>query len=247
MTQRDVEITTPDGRCPAALFIPDANGPCPSIIMFVDAGGMRDTMRTMGARLSDEGYVVLVPDIFYRLGPYEPIDLRTAFASKESAEKVMAMIHSYTPDMASRDAVAFSAYLDTLPEARRGAMGTTGYCMGGRLSLIAAESLGDRIQAAASFHGGNLANPDDPASPHRHIDMLAATVYVAGAIDDQSFPDDQKELLEATLTAADIPHTIETYDARHGFAVPDNPSFDRAASERHWAATTAFFGSVLRS
>jgi carboxymethylenebutenolidase len=117
--------------------------------------------------------------------------------------------------------------------------------MGGRLSLIVAANLGERIAAAASFHGGNLANTDDPDSPYRKASGIKAAVYVAGAIEDQSFTDEQKDQLEQSLTEAGVVHTIETYQAHHGFAVPDNPSYDTDAAERHWKATEQFFGSVL--
>src|SRR5580698_7937921 len=102
MTQQSVDIEAADGICPAALSIPDGEGPWPAIIMFADAGGMRDTMRQMGERLSGLGYVVLVPDFYYRNGPYDPIDLRTAFSTKEGAEKVMAMARGFTAEMAVR-------------------------------------------------------------------------------------------------------------------------------------------------
>jgi carboxymethylenebutenolidase len=245
MTQRMVEIETSDGTCPGALSIPDGAGPWPAVIMFPDAGGMRDTMRQMGERLTGSGYVVLVPDFYYRNGPYELGDMRTAFDNKESAEKIMTLMRGYTADMVERDAVAFFDYLDQLPEKKSGAIGTTGYCMGGRLSLMTAGNLGERIAAAASFHGGNIANDDDPDSPHHKAAACKATVYVAGAIEDQSFPEAQKDLLESALTEADVPHTIETYPAHHGFAVPDNPTYDEAAAERHWQAMESLFGSVL--
>ncbi len=245
MTQRSVEIQAADGSCPASLSVPAGGGPWPAVVMFPDAGGMRDTMREMGARLSDLGYVVLVPDFYYRNGPYGPLDMRTAFSTKDNAEKLMNMIRSYTVDLAVRDARSFVDYLESLPEKKQGDVGTTGYCMGGRLSLLAAANLGTAIAAAASFHGGNLANSDDPDSPHHKARDIDAAVYVAGAIEDQSFSDEQKELLEKSLTEAGVVHTIETYQAHHGFAVPDNPSYDEAAAERHWKATEHFFGSTL--
>src|SRR3984957_16564930 len=193
MTQRSVEIETGDGTCPAALSIPDHKGPWPAVLMFPDAGGMRDTIRQMGERLSELGYVVLVPDFYYRNGPYDPVDMRTAFSTKETAEKIMEMMRGYTADLVVRDAGAFADYLDSLPEKKPGGVGTTGYCMGGRLSLIAAGALGGRVAAAASFHGGNIAKEDDPDSPHHKASAIKATVYVAGAIEDQSFPDEQKD------------------------------------------------------
>jgi carboxymethylenebutenolidase len=247
MSQRTVEIETGDGTCPAALSIPDGEGPWPAVLMFADAGGMRDTARQMGERLSGLGYVVLVPDFYYRNGPYAPVDMRTVFENKESMEWIMGMMRGYTADLAIRDAKAFVDYLDSRPEKKSGGIGTTGYCMGGRLSLIAAGNLGERIAAAASFHGGNIAKEDDPDSPHHKASAIKATVYVAGAIEDQSFPDEQKELLEKTLSQAGVTHTIETYPAHHGFAVPDNGSYDEAAAERHWQAMANLFGSVLAS
>jgi carboxymethylenebutenolidase len=215
--------------------------------MFADAGGMRDTMRQMGERLSALGYVVLVPDFYYRLGPYEPMDGRTAFSTKESAEKIMSMMLSYAPDMAERDAIAFADYLELLPEKKPGGVGTTGYCMGGRLSLVAAGNLGDRVAAAASFHGGRLAVADDPDSPHHKASDIKASVYVGAAIEDQYFPDEQRQLLATSLTEAAVRHTFETYQAHHGFAVPDNPTYDSDAAEHHWKATETFFGSILGS
>jgi carboxymethylenebutenolidase len=215
--------------------------------MFPDAGGMRDTMRQMGERLSGLGYVVLVPDFYYRHGPYEPFDMGTVFEDKESMGRMMGMMGSYTADMAVSDARAFVDYLYSLPDKKSGGVGTTGYCMGGRLSLITAANLGGRIAASASFHGGNIAKEDDPNSPHHKASAIKATVYVAGAIEDQSFTDEQKGLLEKVLTDAGVDHTIETYPAHHGFAVPDNPTYDETAAERHWHATEDLFTSVLGS
>ena len=245
MTQRTVAIETADGTCPAALSIPDGTGPWPGLVMFADAGGMRDSMRQMGDRLSALGYVVLVPDFYYRNGPYEPVDLRTAFADEGTRDRIMGMMRAYTTDLVVRDAAAFVGYLGSLPEVAPDSIGTTGYCMGGRLSLIAAANLGIRVAAAATFHGGNLAKADDPDSPHLQAGGIAAAVYVGGAIEDQSFPEEQRALLEQSLTEAGVVHTIETYQARHGFAVPDNASYDADAAERHWKATQDFFGSVL--
>jgi carboxymethylenebutenolidase len=199
----------------------------------------------MGERLAGLGYVVLVPDFYYRNGPYELPDMATAFQNKESRDKLMAMIGSYRADMAVRDARAFADYLDSLPEKKAGGIGITGYCMGGRLSLIAAGHLGERVAAVASFHGGNIAKEDDPDSPHHKASSIKATVYVAGAVEDQSFSDEQKDRLEKVLTEAGVSHTIETYPVHHGFAVLDNANYDQAAAERHWQALESLFASTL--
>ena len=145
---------------------------------------------------------------------------------------------------ADADAGAYADFLLARPEVRGQAIGTTGYCLGGRMSLVAATGLGSKIGAAASFHGGRLAVADDPASPHLAADRIAATVYVAGATDDNSYTPEQAELLERALTDAGVNHTLEIYPAHHGFAVADNTTYDEQASARHWDALCQLYRTL---
>jgi carboxymethylenebutenolidase len=116
--------------------------------------------------------------------------------------------------------------------------------MGGSFALTAAGRFPDRVAAAASFHGGQLAS-DAPASPHRLAGSMNAKVYVAGAENDASFDDEQFERLSTALTDANVEHTLVTYPAAHGFAVPDNPTYDADAAARHWAALEDLYTSAL--
>jgi carboxymethylenebutenolidase len=158
----------------------------------------------------------------------------------------MSMVHSVTAEMAVRDAHSYADYLLSLPETTAAPIGTTGYCMGGRLSLTVAGALGERVAAAASIHGGNIAAADDPDSPHHRANSISATVYVAGATDDASFPDEQRDRLARALSDASVNHTIETYPAAHGFAVPDNATYDPDAAARHWRALADLYAAALR-
>ena len=102
----------------------------------------------------------------------------------------------------------------------------------------------DRVAAAGSFHGGGLVT-DDATSPHLLADQMKATVYVAGAENDGGFTADNAETLDKALTAAGVTHTVEFYPAAHGFAVPDNPPYDKEAAERHWIALQELFEAAL--
>lgn len=154
------------------------------------------------------------------------------------------MISKVTPELMAADAAVFFDYLAGRPEVRGESFGTTGYCMGGRTSLVVAGRVPDRVAAAMSFHGGGLAS-DDPGSPHLLADRMRAAIYVGAAENDASFTAEQAEILDRALTDAGVEHTIEFYAAAHGFAVPDNAPYDEAAAERHWAAMRDFFGSHL--
>jgi carboxymethylenebutenolidase len=244
MTMRDVQIPTPDGTCGASLHTPTGDGPWPAVIMYPDAGGVRPTFHEMAQRLADMGYAVLLPNIYYRSGPFEPFDFATAFSDPSERERLMALVGSLTKDAATRDAGAMLDFLAVQPEVAGAKVGTTGYCMGGGLSLNAAGRFPERVGAAASFHGGRIAT-DEPDSPHLLAGEMTAKVYVAGAENDGSFDEEQFQRLSTALVAAGVDHTLVTYPALHGFAVPDNPTFDEAASERHWQALHDLYGAAL--
>jgi carboxymethylenebutenolidase len=237
-------ITTPDGTCPVTLATPEGDGPWPAVVMYPDAGGARPTFREMAEKLAGYGYAVLVPDVYYRDGDWAPFSMATVFNDQDERQRLFTMISKVTPDLMASDASAFFDYLEARPEVSGTAFGTTGYCMGGRTSVVVAGRVPERVAAAMSFHGGGLA-ADDPGSPHLLADQIRAAVYVGGAENDQSFTAEQAETLDKALTAADVEHTIEFYTAAHGFAVPDNGPYDPDAAQRHWNATENFFGAKL--
>jgi carboxymethylenebutenolidase len=214
--------------------------------MFMDAGGVRPALIDMAQHLADLGYVSLLPEMYYRQGPYEPFRLETAFSDPAERSRLLAMASSVTKAMVASDTEAFLDFLLSRPEVAGTKVGTTGYCMGGGLSLISAGSHPDRIAAAASFHGGRLAT-DEPDSPHRIVGRITGRVYVAAAENDGSFPPEQAAILEKALTDAGVDHKLEVYPALHGFAVPDNPTYDASAASRHWDALAELFQATLAS
>ncbi len=171
MPQRDVLISTPDGTCDATLHTPDGSGPWPAVIMFPDAGGVRGTFHEMAQRLADLGYAVLLPNLYYRSGEYEPFDLDTVFTVAEERARLMSLAGSVTKEVATRDTGAMLEFLADQPEVADSKVGTTGYCLGGGLALNAAGRFPDRVGAAASFHGGRVSRaPRRQPPPARWCD-----------------------------------------------------------------------------
>lgn len=238
-------IETRDGRCQTHVFHPDGTGPWPGAIVLMDGVGMRPALLEIAERLASGGYYVLLPDLFHRIG-YTGDEGRKLFASPAGvAEWKEKVLPAASTANVMRDLEALLAFLDAQPEVRHDVgFGVTGYCMGGRLALYAAGEFGDRIAAAASYHGGGLAT-DAPDSPHRLAPRITARVYVAGAIEDRGFDDAQKARLEQALADAGVDHVVETYNARHGWVPADTAVHDPVEAEHHWRTLFALFGEAL--
>lgn len=245
MSDEQVSIRTRDGDCPSYVFTPSEPGPHPAVIFYMDGLGIRPTIFEMGRRLAGHGYVVLVPDLFYRAGHYEPLDPKEVFATGDVRTAIGHLFASTDNRRAGEDTEAFLGYLDTRDDVAKGKVGTTGYCMGGAISLTAAGTYPDRIAAAASFHGGNLAT-DSELSPHHLAPAIKARVYVAGADQDNSYPSEMAARLEQALSEAEVDHRCEIYPgALHGWTMADFPVYNEAAAERHWDELVALFGETL--
>jgi carboxymethylenebutenolidase len=243
--KRDIEIITADGVAKAYIFRPDSsvgktlNG----IVFYMDAMGPRDALYSMGERLADAGYVVLLPDLFYRFGEYGPFD-GSSFANETSRAQIIKMINGTTQEMTKDDTAAFLKVLEG--EGIAGPIGAVGYCMGGGRALTAAATYSDRIVAAASFHGGNLAS-EKADSPHRLAVNIKARVYVGVAGVDSSFPPEQSARLAEALRTAGVDHIIENYvGMSHGWTVPDRGDiYNETGAERHWKRLLDLFEETL--
>jgi len=204
-------------------------------------------MWEMGQRLADAGYFVLLPDLYYRSGSYEPMVPSEVFADPKLREGFMKFVTSLNRETKISDAGAFIDYLSSQPEVRGTRFGATGYCLGGNCALTAAGAYPDRFAAVASFHAGALVT-DQPDSPHLFVGNIKGRVYVGGAVEDAFFTDEQKAALDRALTEASVDHVVETYEgARHGWAVPDLPVYDEAAAERHWTSLLKLFTDAFAS
>lgn len=248
MSRTDVQIRTPDGEARAFAFTPSqGRGPWPAVIMFMDALAIRPTLFDMAQRLADSGYYVLLPDLFWRVGPYEPIDTAAVFRDEEGRKALFAKFGPAMDQTAlNRDTGAYLEWLAGQPQVKGRKVGTTGYCFGGGLSLRAAGTYSGRVAAAAAFHPGNLAT-DAPDSPHLLAPAMTAKIYVGGADNDPGFDAAQRDRLAKALDDAGVDGLVELYEgALHGFAPSDTPVYDKAASERHWRETITLFNSTLK-
>lgn len=248
MSMQQIAMPTPDGDARAFTFTPDTGaGPWPAVIIFMDAPAIRPALFEFGERLARHGYFPLLPDLFWRAGPYEPINVKEVFADEAKRREAFGkLMGSTNPEKQLVDAKASLDYLASRPEVKGSKVGITGYCMGAGVVMRTAGTYPDRIAAAAGFHGGRLAT-DAPDSPHLLAPKITAKVLVAGADEDAGFPPEQADRLRAALTSAGVANEVTIYPgARHGYTMPDLPVYNEQAAERHWREMLGLFDETLK-
>jgi carboxymethylenebutenolidase len=235
VTETDVMVPTPDGSADAALFHPAGSGSWPAVLMWPDILGLRPVFREMARRLAGEGYVVLVPNPFYRTkrapivtGPFD-------FNDPKQVKPLLDLKATLTDAAIDKDAAAFIKFLDAQKQTnRRKGAGVQGYCFSGPYAFHTGAVRSDRIRAVGTFHGGGLVTKD-ANSPHLLIPKTKASFVVAIARNDDQKQPEAKNILKAAFAAAKRPAVVEVYPADHGWCVAGSPPYDHASAERAWA------------
>ncbi|MBO9544963.1 dienelactone hydrolase family protein [Caulobacter sp.] len=244
--EKDVEVKTADGVADAALFYPKAKGKYPAVLLWPDVMSLRPVFRDMGRRLASAGYVVLVPNLYYRVKKAPVIEGTFNFANPDDRAKLTPMRASVTPAGTFKDAEAYVAFLDAQPQTDKGKkIGVQGYCMGGPLSFRTAAAAPGRIGAVATFHGGGLVTADAD-SPHLLIPKTHASYLIEVADNDDQKEPDVKDKLKAAFAEAKRPAQVEVFaGAAHGWTVKGSQVYNEAAAETAWANLLALYKKAL--
>ena len=232
---RTIEIPATDGTIDAHVFTPEnAEGPFPAVVLLTDIGGLRPCYHEKAQQIANNGYAVLMPNVYYRdaSGPIVPEG--KSFRDPDVRPTLLAYADHLTPEAQSRDFIAFLNGIESEAEFADGKIGVIGYCMTGAFALRMASEHPDRVAAAAGFHSARLAEADDPNSPVHLVGNIKGRVYFGHADQDELLPPDQIARMDAALAAASVHFTTELYQgAAHGFTAKDAPSFDATANALH--------------
>jgi carboxymethylenebutenolidase len=242
--EAEVEIKTPDGICDAH-FVHPAEGKHPAVLVWPDIFGLRPAFRDMGKRLAESGYAVLTVNPFYRTQKAPTAPEKADFNDPATRTALMDLAGTLSAATAVTDATAFISWLDNQSAVdTKKKIGTTGYCMGGAITMRTAAALADRVGAGASFHGGSLVT-DKPDSPHLLVPQMKAHYLLAIAKNDDEKQPEAKNALREAFAAAELPAEIEVYPAMHGWCPPDSRVYDEAQAEKAWGRLLALFETAL--
>ena len=239
VTESDVNVKTPDGTADC-YFVHPTTGTAPGVLIWPDIFGLRSTMRTMGKRLAESGYSVLVVNPFYR-----STKGLAAGVPNPTIQQNMPLMQALTEATNMTDAKAFVAWLDQQPSvAKNRKIGTQGYCMGGPIAFRTAAAAPDRVGAVASFHGGGLV-ANGANSPHLQAAKTKAQFLIAIAENDDKSRPTEKDVLKETFANAKLSADIEVYGAAHGWCPPDSQVYNEQLAEKAWTKLLALYGKAL--
>jgi carboxymethylenebutenolidase len=245
VSESDVDIKTPDGTADA-YFVYPTKGSHPAVLVWPDIFGLRPAFKQMGKRLAQSGYAVLVVNPFYRTKRAPTAPEHPDFDDPATRTALMDLMHSLTPATTHTDAVAFVTWLDAQPlVSQKRKVGTTGYCMGGPLTLRTAAAIPNRVGAGASFHGGGLVT-DKPDSPHLLIPQIKAQYLFAIAENDDQRQPEAKDVLRQAFDKAKLHAEIEVYAGTlHGWCPIDSKVYNHDQAEKAWGRMLVLFQSAL--
>jgi len=253
MSSGAVDIATADGTMDAYAAWPDGQGPFPLVIMFMDIWGLREELFDLARKVAGQGYYCVLPNLFYRRGRIRH-ERRNAEGRTVSFDtlpedlkaEMLRLARGMTRQMVETDVAAIFEFVRDKPVSG-GAVGTVGFCLGGRMAFFAAQSFPGRVQAVSSLHGTLLVT-DAADSPHRLAGRMRGEVYCGhGEKDPASAPQVMATLEAAFKDCGEVTYRSTLHrGAHHGYSMPDRDVHDAAATAADWTETFALFARWLK-
>ena len=236
VTTRYEKVADGDGGQFDAFCAVPPGGTGPGILLFQEIFGINDNMRALAERLAEEGYVCLVPDMFWRIEP------RFERKDESGMADAFAIVQKFDFGTAVSDIQAAHTHLLAMPECT-GKVGVIGFCLGGGLAFAAATMSrvnGKGPDAAVPYYGSPV---NDLLG---HVDQLDCPTMFHYGNHDAFIP--EAKIAEVEGAVKDRPGVVlHRYDAGHAFSNWDAPSmYDKEAADVAWARTLEFFAQHLK-
>lgn len=213
---------------------PAGDGPHPAIVVIQHAGGVDRFVQTMTDRIAEAGFLGMAPDLYHRDDP-------------ETSDDPMTRMGRLRDRNITTDVNAAIASLKKMNAVRPGAIGITGFCMGGRVAYMMAASNPD-LKAAVVFYGGNIMTPwgQGPAPFDLSANIGCPILGLFGEDDGNPNPADVAKI-DAELTRLGKAHQFHIYPgAGHAFMNEGRPSHRPDMAADAWSKAIGWFAQHLR-
>ena len=234
MAGQTIQIKTETGKQFSAYLVAPSSGKGPGIVLCQEIFGVNAAMREKANFLAEEGYTVLVPDLFWR----SAANIELGY-TPEDFQKAYALYQQYDENLGVEDIQDSLTYLQTRPECDMSTgLGVVGYCLGGKLAYLAACRLPE-VTCAVGYYGVGLENVLD------ELANLKGRLVLHIAELDQFTPPDARQ---AILLAASQYSNVKAYvyeDVDHAFARPKSEHYHKPSARfAHERTVTALHDTI---
>lgn len=230
VTTQWIEIDSADGKFGVYLAIPHTQKG-PGIVLIQEIFGVNEHIRSVAEQYAADGYLVVVPDLFWRSGA------RIELTYDEAGWKRAVELMNATDITKAQDDIKLAiAALKDQP-GLDGGVASIGYCFGGLLSyLTAANGL---VDVAITYYGGGIQDQLDRA------DEITVPLLMHFGEEDSHIPLEAVEKIAERFENNDFVEIVIYPQAEHGFNCSHRDSYNqRAAAEAH-GNTLIFLGQEL--
>ncbi|HTC00013.1 MAG TPA: dienelactone hydrolase family protein [Ferruginibacter sp.] len=210
------------------------SAPFPAIMVFQEAFGVTSHIRSIADRLAAQGYVAVAPELFHRTAAPGFEGSYTDFPS------IMPHYSVLTTETMEADITATYDWLQQQTTVIKNKIGSIGFCMGGKVSMIANMIL--PLSAAISYYG-SLTQPLIDRLPELHAPQL----LFWGGLDKHILPEHTEAIVKGLKSANKEFINVDISYADHGFNCNDKASYNPKAAKEAWAISLAFLENNLRS
>ena len=245
MPEFNTDIQTADGAMDCFVAIPDtepnSGRAFTPIILYMDVPGIREELRDMARRFATDGFVCVLPDLYYRAGKVR-FDLTKG---QEELKKMFAIGSTLSNAMVLSDTRGILDWLAARDDCNE-LVGTVGHCMSGQFVFSIAGTYPERVRASAALYGTRMVTDQDD-SPHLLAAHCRGEMYLGFAEHDPYVEDTVAPTLRAALDAnPDLHYELEHFAGTdHGFCFPQRPAFDEHAAEAVWTKLVAMYRRAL--
>jgi carboxymethylenebutenolidase len=231
ITHKYVDLAVSDGtQMKAYVAQPEGSGDWPGILVLQEAFGVNSHIRNVTDRFARQGYVAIAPELFHRTGPGFQADYK-------DFSVVAPHMKALTIPGEEADVRAAYDWLQSQPEVNKSRIFSVGFCMGGRISVLANTIL--PLRASVSFYGGNIVNELLDRLPQLHSRVL----FFWGGLD-KHIPSEQRQKVLEALNAGNKPYVnVEFSFADHGFFCDERAAYNPEAARQAWPLLLEFLRS----
>jgi carboxymethylenebutenolidase len=234
-----IRLRTGDGEMKCHQASPRGAGKFPAVIVIMEAFGLNDHIKDVTERIAAEGYVAIAPDFYYRQSD--------TVIGYDQLQAAIALMQTLDDDKIVADLQRVITHLKAQNFVNGARMGMTGFCLGGRITFLAACKLPSDIQAAVTFYGGGIAD-DSAMAPINFAASLQAPILCFFGETDSYIPRSQVQRIEATLQALGKSSEVIVYaGAGHGFFCDDRDAYHSEAATDAWEKTKSWFAAHLQA